>query len=140
MYMKKFALAVAFPLLVIGSKTAFAQLPQNGCGSTQLVSCGGGCDTIYEAPSDGSFVSVSYGYENCCGIMVVVAYEGGSCNMGLLRGLQSDRTRMALVADGVQLMVRDCDGHFSIYYSEPLKPDHFKWEDFGRISVANAKG
>lgn len=76
-----------------------------------------GCFGSYEPPppGGGSLYDDSGLWFVCCGRRVLVYSGGGGCLSASLRNVDAKRSLGILVAEGTELMVRDCQGHFQRY-------------------------
>jgi hypothetical protein len=64
--------------------------------------------------------------ELCCGKLVLIATVGGSCGDASLRSLESKLILEELNANGTQLMMKTCQGHFLAYQPPiPQVPSYF---------------
>lgn len=115
-------------LLSISTKAASAQTCTNDPSGGIVANCNrGSCQGTYQfSLPNGTDIAVSFVGLECCGKIVLVAVDGGACGTDSLRSMESKHVLEELSANGTQLMVRNCKGHFLAYQPRtPLVPSYF---------------
>jgi hypothetical protein len=117
---------VAF-LFCAGPFQLHGQMGQGTCTSQHpmVVTCrSAGCFGQYDArPSpNGGVFDDEYIVDPCCGVPVQIYTGEGGCTDASLKSQVARDGLPALALNGVQLLVKDCDGHFGHFIVSTQSP------------------